>query len=161
MRGSSHRISGLGLGAAVAYAAPGEASAYIAGAAAYFGATAPDWMERPTWKEEGSWFTGGKRRVRKSLVEHRKWTHWAAPWAAALVVGVVMGMPPIWGFALGGLLHVFLDAMTPMGVPVLVPSRRRSLRLVTGTGTELSWLALTLCLIAASAYVLGAGLPGT
>lgn len=97
--------------------------------AAFFGATAPDWMEVAVW------FLG----KRASVIEHRTYTHWLPAWLALLVAswaaystGVIQpGYVPLagFGFAIGGLTHLICDIPNPTGIPVFHPTRRVSLNL--------------------------------
>src|SRR5690554_575474 len=89
--------------------------------AAYPGSTAPDWLEI--------------RIGSRTLIPHRTITHWLLPWLALLGVAAYMvALSPLagaalLGFALGGLSHWVGDFGTPMGVPVVNPTRRRSMNL--------------------------------
>ncbi|WP_018871491.1 metal-dependent hydrolase [Thioalkalivibrio sp. ALgr3] len=150
MKSTSHKIGGIALGSAILLALP-SGTGVIAAAGAYLGSTAPDALEIPRWKEEGFW-PWSRRRVRQSAVPHRTVTHWLPAWVLLALVGGFQGWPILWGFALGGLLHVTLDWLTPMGIPVWRPDVRHSLRRVTGSGSELLWLA------GVSAAIVGTGL---
>ncbi|WP_018949074.1 metal-dependent hydrolase [Thioalkalivibrio sp. ALMg11] len=150
MKSSSHKLGGIALGGAILAALP-SGTGVVAAVAAYLGSTAPDALEIPRWKEEGFW-PWSRRRVRHSAVPHRTATHWLAAWVLLALAGVIQGWPVLWGFALGGLLHVTLDWLTPMGIPVWRPDVRHSLRRVSGPGTELLWL------VAVSAAMVGTGL---
>lgn len=106
------------------------------------GATAPDWLE-----------------IRKSngatVIRHRTWTHWLPLWIILLAFGLSQGtinhlsntpilidiseyintdIPnyvsyAIIGFSIGGLLHLATDLPNPMGIPILTPYHRFSLKL--------------------------------
>ncbi len=99
------------------------------------GGTAPDWME-----------------IRKSnggtVIRHRTITHWLPLWLCAFffVLGILTknsNLYDIWnfdiisshfwaflfGFSIGGLLHLLVDIPNPMGIPILTPNRRFSLKL--------------------------------
>lgn len=62
-----------------------------------------------------------------TLVPHRSLTHW--PWAyAAAIVAARMLIPAPWnllvmGAALGALLHLAIDAVSPHGIPWISPFR--------------------------------------
>lgn len=98
------------------------------------GGTAPDWMEirKPN---------GG------TVIRHRTVTHWLPIWLALffLTLGIVQKNPTVMdlihfdipvfvtsfflGFSIGGLLHLLVDIPNPMGIPILTPYRRFSLKL--------------------------------
>lgn len=63
-----------------------------------------------------------------SVIPHRTLTHWLSFWMLALVALITQPMSPgvflFQGFSLGCVLHILLDAMTPMGVPVFWPTYR-------------------------------------
>ncbi len=71
------------------------------------GATAPDWLE---WVLKAC----GQR------IRHRTVTHYVSTWCFGLLFGLMIwdfhGI--ITAFCLGGLLHVFTDALTVSGVPL-------------------------------------------
>lgn len=108
-----------------------------------FGATAPDWME--IRKKSGG-----------TVIVHRTWTHWLPLWILLLMFGCsqisqnpILGMDTVTkplfdylniglnhiiasgiiGFSLGGLLHLLVDIPNPMGIPILTPYSRFSLKL--------------------------------
>lgn len=120
MTKTSHLISGWVAAGAVCALSPALPSSIMLAMSVgiVLGSTAPDWMEI-------SWWSGTKRF---SLIPHRTITHWTALWVIFLIVAlfeldrshgaVSYGVS---GFAAGGLLHCFLDATTPMGVPMLNP----------------------------------------
>lgn len=89
--------------------------------AGMFGGTAPDWLERAWWRPgHHLWIT------------HRTWTHWGVAWIALLVysfnaLGHNVAAPVFFGFAAGGVMHLFSDWPNPMGVPWIF--RRHSLNL--------------------------------
>ncbi|MHB1666149.1 metal-dependent hydrolase [Thiomonas sp.] len=126
MTKTGHQLTGLGT-AAIALALVdlrgGHMLAWLGSTAAFFGATAPDWLEAPY---------GWARRKRLSLIPHRTITHWLPLWVLLLGLGVAYGRSPpgamAMGFALGGLVHLAMDVPNPMGIPVFVPNQRVSLR---------------------------------
>lgn len=130
MTGPGHKLFGMGLAVAVgSVLAPhlGLVASGVLIAAAYPGTTAPDWLE----------ISIGSRR----LIPHRTVTHWLMPWLTLLGISLFLASnhllagAALGGFALGGLSHWFGDLGTPMGVPVLHPARRVSVRLWrTGRG---------------------------
>lgn len=88
------------------------------------GAKAPDWLEIRTWV----------RGVRLSVIPHRTITHTWWLWvlfAALSWLGLEsMVAQIVLAFAAACLLHIGMDALTPMGVPLLNPfGRRRRLNL--------------------------------
>ena len=115
---------GVGLAAAVAAYALGVPA--VISACSYFGASAPDWMEVP-WKSN---------EHRLSMIPHRTLTHWPVPWFVLVLYALLL--PPdavllshvLIGFSAGSLLHILMDSMTPMGVPVFVPWRRYGFAMV-------------------------------
>lgn len=147
MTGRGHKLFGLGLAtASAACLSPfigGEAAlALVAGS--YPGTTAPDWMEVRI---------GGFR-----LIPHRTITHWLLLWVALGAVGVWLMQSSLLpgalltGFALGGFSHWLGDFGTPMGVPVLHPTRRKTLGLWgTGKGEYkpilLAWALAAACVL--------------
>jgi len=92
-------------------------------------AALPDSMEIKWWRAG----------TRHSIIPHRTLTHWLAPWCMAafwsawvlrnhtinLYVAALLT-----GVASGAIGHIMMDWLTPMGVPILSPTRRRSLHLV-------------------------------
>lgn len=115
MKKITHHLSGLGL-AAVCYTT-GAPVDFCCGIA--FGSTAPDWMELPWWIDG----------IRISVIPHRTITHWLLLWLAGLLISTIYPDSDLSdlakGFFLGGILHVCLDAVTPMGVPLIFPKRIR------------------------------------
>lgn len=118
---------GVGLGAALAAIGIGtlwfsSANPVFLGIAAFFGSTAPDWLEVPQ---------GWDGRKRLSLIPHRTWTHWWPLWLAAtlwsLGVGSQAAHPLLLAFCLGAWWHLAMDAPNPMGLPVWSPYRNKSL----------------------------------
>lgn len=92
------------------------------------GATAPDWLELPFLRGEDL----HGRPLRLSVIPHRTLTHWVPLWLLLLAGGLwqaaqLPGSLAV-GFAVGGLTHLLMDVPNPMGVPLWVPWRRKSLR---------------------------------
>lgn len=88
------------------------------------GSTAPDWLEIPSWQKDGA---------RKSVIPHRSITHWVAMWSFLLSLAALWPSQHVIkyilaGFAFGGLMHCLLDGCTPMGVPTVLPWRRKKSR---------------------------------
>jgi hypothetical protein len=113
-------------------------SGALALVAGIVGATAPDWLEVAWWT-----------RARRLWITHRTLTHWGIGWAALLAfsyhfLGRHPAAPVAFGFACGGLMHLFADWPNPLGVPWIVG--RHSLRLWTSGHCDLiivaaSWAA--------------------
>jgi len=93
------------------------------------GARGPDRLELPVWDR--------RKNVRRSLIPHRTLTHWPPLWL--LIVWFFGGLREIasdiliyeiscvgFGFGLSGLLHLCMDVMTPMGIPLLKPFGQRT-----------------------------------
>lgn len=79
------------------------------------GGKAPDWLELPLWN--------GQARI----IPHRRVTHWVFGWILILGASTLLTAPAglaVTGFAIGSLVHLLGDMMTPMGVPVLHPWNR-------------------------------------
>ena len=135
-----HHVSGLLVGAAaMPWIASDSVGALCLMFGVYTGATAPDWLE-VAWRDRA-----GKR---KSLIPHRRITHWLSAWIVA-IFAVIFAMDvrnAFWcaalGFACGGLLHLLCDIPNPMGVPVFHPWKRSSLML--WKSGEYEWLLLPL-----------------
>ena len=100
------------------------AQAFAVGAVA--GSVAPDLLEVPM-------FVPGTGK-RLSVIPHRTWTHYAPFWGALLAAVPLLAWPfpalavAALGGALGGLLHLAMDVMTPMGLPVSWPPTRSARR---------------------------------
>ena len=87
----------------------------------YLGAGAPDWLEV-------SWYDV-QRRCRASLIEHRTWTHWLPAWILLISYAwyeaqTESGFWILFGFAVGGLVHLLVDWPNPTGIPIMTPLRR-------------------------------------
>jgi len=145
LTGRGHRLMGMGVAAGaapwVAMTLGGPATMAFC-AAALPGSTAPDWLEGRV---------GGR-----TLIPHRTITHLPWPWGLALLAGFALvrtdpfAGAALMGFAAGALTHWLGDLGTPMGVPVLRPSRRVSLRLWR-TGQGETRLVLAVWILAALA----------
>lgn len=140
-----HRLTGVGSGALAAGIVLSLTQNPVYAAAAsvvgFAGATAPDWMEIP-W--------GGLFGKRHSVIPHRTWTHWLFPWAAFLVLAashpLLANTVPgalLLAFCIGGLTHLSMDLPNPMGIPILHPRRRKSLRLWSSGKNEPALIVLT------------------
>lgn len=97
------------------------------GAAAFPGATAPDWLEIAHAKEgqDGRWH-------RSSIIPHRTITHWWPLWFFPLLAAAIMlgdsshkwaaGLATaVLGFCAGGLSHLICDIPDPTGIPISSP----------------------------------------
>lgn len=139
---SVHRASGCCLAlllGALYYNRTGMESAIAIGVGALTGSSLPDQMEI-AWYVGGSkksgWFGRREEGVRHSLIPHRTITHWLLLWCCLTVAAVAylamqktMAALFLAGLTLSGLLHVCLDARTPMGVPWMHPYKRTPARL--------------------------------
>lgn len=117
MKTVTHRLAGIVLAVAVI----SHAGDYFMAAGIVAGATAPDWMEMPKWSDG----------MRRSVIPHRTVTHWFLPWVAVFLYSMMhegAHWALITGFTAGAMLHIAMDAMTPMGVPILNPFSRRSFK---------------------------------
>lgn len=142
MMAGSHVVMGAALWAVTAKLGGGVPGDPQALAAAALGALLPDIDHPQSW-------AGRKMRVvsvpLSLLVGHRGITHSALAVAACLAVLVVMGTgwlaAPV---AVGYLSHLLADGLTPSGVPLLWPSRRRfTLNLCrTGSVVEIALVAI-------------------
>lgn len=125
-----HVATGVALAViGLAWCGGGDAAqAFVVGAVA--GSVAPDLLEVPVFVP-GFGF-GARKRL--SLIPHRTWTHWWPFWLVPLAVALVAAWPRpsaaalALGFGLGGLLHLAMDLMTPMGLPVTWPPTRAARR---------------------------------
>jgi len=121
---SVHYVAGVAVGAAVAYTAQGLFTSWqlaLIVLGCLWGSSAPDWMEISGW----TWW--GRRY---SLIPHREITHWLLGWVLCTAYVVMRARESgdfYWyigmGFCIGALVHVLMDALTPMGVPLLLPFR--------------------------------------
>lgn len=140
MTGKGHSWTGIAVSAAM-YKFSFDFGFYpiVAVAAFLVGVTAPDWLEM---RKSG----GG------TVIKHRTITHWLPIWIIMFAVSFwfnqidskyfsFMGLFSLnqtasmfiqsffLGFSLGGLLHLLTDIPNPMGIPILTPNKRFSLKL--------------------------------
>ena len=149
MSKTGHILTGLAL-AAVAYHCAPKAPA-IAGAA-IVGALLPDAAEGVV----GWW---GEARM--SIIPHRTLTHWLYLYVAVIFAAhrfAPMTQEILIGLCAGALLHIALDAFSPMGIPLGSPFGERTSigggsLYHTGTLSELP-LLLGVALIAAAFFIL-------
>jgi inner membrane protein len=104
-----------------------------------FGSTAPDWMEM-------------RRKSGGTIITHRTWTHWTPLWVFPLLILLYqydsIGLKSVIeisfynetfinsyvssfliGFLFGGVIHLLVDLPNPLGIPILTPYNRFSLKL--------------------------------
>lgn len=142
MTKTGHYLTGIG-GSLLAFSSSAYFGGYEAVSAVFvfLGVTAPDWMEvRLLTTDDGN---------RVSIIPHRRVTHWMLGWV--LLLSLAINLLPsfegscLLGFSIGGLLHVLTDFPNPMGVPVLHPWSRSSLRWWASGKRE--WLIVLGCAI--------------
>lgn len=177
MSKTGHAVTALALAAAAVV--PERNAAHIAFAiGVMLGASGPDFLEFVyAWRRDG-W--GGRGDERLSLIPHRTLTHSPFLWLAVVLVaarfgptpidvlGVVVAVPitlVIAGFAASCLLHIAIDLLSPMGIPLLSPfgsrtsvgwSRNRSGRshcYTTGAASEIPIMGLVIAAAAAWCFV--------
>lgn len=120
MKTVTHRIAGIALAAAII----AQTDDYFLAAGVVVGATAPDWLE----------ISKRVNGIRHSVIPHRTVTHWFLPWVTVLLYSIMFEgahWSLVSGFAIGGLLHISMDAATPMGVPLLNPFANRKKKVLT------------------------------
>lgn len=124
-----HIATGIALASiGLAWGGGDLAQAFAVGAV--MGSVAPDLLEIPVY------VLGTGNRL--SVIPHRTWTHYWPFWGALLAAVPLLAWPlpvlavAVLGGALGGMLHLGLDVLTPMGLPVSWPptrtAKRKSLR---------------------------------
>lgn len=96
---------------------------------------------------------------RMTIIPHRTWTHWPWPWAAIMFASALLAWPwsgLIGGAACGALLHLLIDALSPHGIPLLLPTRAIRNRFAVYTSRTMSeWrLVGPMTALAAAAVVL-------
>ncbi|MBQ9405949.1 MAG: metal-dependent hydrolase [Desulfovibrio sp.] len=140
MKWITHQIGAVSLGLAWHLPLPGLAAICA-------GAVLPDMLDM---RIAGLAATrAGRQRLFNAV--HRGGTHWMGWWLALWIGALsVSGLPDMLrelalGLGLGGLSHVFLDMLTPAGVPLLPHARRPAVSLkicATGSLGEYCILAL-------------------
>jgi inner membrane protein len=146
---NGHALTALALATVIFAAEPTMAGA-VTGVGAVVGASFPDSLECP------SFYNG----PRDSLIPHRSLTHFAPLWLLVILVAHHLSMPwwahaLVLGVALAALLHIAVDAASPMGVPLLHPFRRHRLARPwyrTGTASEFPVIALFLVVAGGALY---------
>ncbi len=125
MTKTGHQMTGVGAALAavglIGSAYPGQ-NLFLIAVLAFFGSSAPDWLEIPQ---------GWQGRKRLSVIPHRTWTHWWPVWTGATLFGLgvftAVPHPFVLAFTLGVWLHLLMDIPNPMGLPLWSPWRRVSL----------------------------------
>lgn len=153
MSPNGHKLTGAALAFALGYIEHQQGNvmeAALVAAGALFGARAPDWTEIARWEN-------GRRY---SLIPHRGPTHWPGVWIIGLVLAILYLPSPYVdiakGFCASALLHLFMDVMTPMGIPLWNPftKKRFSLKMYkTGVGSS-EWTLVVLCWFGAGSIFL-------
>ena len=104
-------------------------------ALAILGSTAPDWTEDLF-----------------GIHEHRGITHYLVIWFTALIITFTLFLNhtplslELLSFTYGGITHLFLDALTPSGIPIYGKNRIRIGGLIK-TGKPSEWIFLALLII--------------
>ena len=153
MSKGGHYFANLCVASALVASSPSVEMALTA-VATVLASSAPDQLEGVYYWSRASIFLGG-RSARLSLVPHRTLTHWPIAWLIALVGctlllnGMHDAIGPRWffalgrGVALGALVHLALDAFSPMGIPMLQPfGPRRNIATIYTTGSVRELLLL-------------------
>jgi inner membrane protein len=139
MSKSGHAITAFALGSVIFAAQPTIAGALTA-VGAIVGASVPDSLEIPEWE-------GGQRR---SVIPHRTLTHWLPVWFLCALLAEHIAAPwshLLFGLALSAALHILIDSLSPMGIPIVNPFRRQPLRNAvyrTGKASELPFIIVSL-----------------
>lgn len=152
MMAGSHIAVGAALWAVTARAAGLEAAEPQALGAAALGALLPDIDHPQSW-------AGRKMRVvsipLSMLVGHRGVTHSALAILGCLALLAVMGVgwlaAPV---VVGYLSHLLADSLTPSGVPLLWPNKRRFSLNLCRTGSVVE-IALVAAIVAAGGWAAG------
>jgi len=139
MTGKGHTWVGIVCSiAAYKFAKEHDAVPFIVAISTIFGATAPDWLE--IRKKSGG-----------TVIKHRTITHYLPIWVVMFILSlgyitqnemITNNFPIIpnnivinyllsflLGFSFGGLLHLLTDLPNPMGIPIIAPNVRFSLKL--------------------------------
>lgn len=120
---TGHRLTGISAGVLVACAfwSTYQGIALAAIPCAYFGGTAPDWLEIAHAEYSEKYH----RWMRKSVIPHRTITHWWPLWLISTLVAFygTHGFLQIGliGFLSGGWMHLLMDIPNPTGIPILTP----------------------------------------
>jgi inner membrane protein len=93
------------------------------------GGRGPDRLEAPVFDR--------RKKIRRSLIPHRTLTHWPPLWiimalffhwlsGVATDVLIFEAAHVGYGFCLSSLLHLAMDVLTPMGIPLIKPFGQRT-----------------------------------
>lgn len=140
MKRITHFASGAALGAVLA---PDMYSATCC----LLGSLAPDWLDKAV--SLGNW-----QRWEKI---HRTWSHTLMWWGLFIgILSIVHVLPPLvfrclFFFGTGALLHLALDSLNPMGIPIFPKTRRFSFNIVkTGSWGDYMIAAISVAIVATS-----------
>jgi membrane-bound metal-dependent hydrolase YbcI (DUF457 family) len=114
------------------------------------GARGPDRLEIPSFNR--------KTKTRHSIISHRTLTHWPPLWVALTYICwsallsshdfLIYSMSSVAvGFCAAGWLHLTMDIMTPMGIPLLTPFGTRFSFELYRTSHSGEWLCILLFLL--------------
>lgn len=145
MMAGSHMVMGAALWAITAKLGGGHPAEPAALAAAAFGSLLPDIDHPQSW-------AGRKMRVvsvpLSMLVGHRGVTHSALAVVGCLAVLMMLGTGWIAApVVIGYLSHLVADGMTPSGVPLLWPSKRRFTLNLCRTGSLAEMLVVAVVVL--------------
>ncbi|TQV63771.1 MAG: hypothetical protein FNT29_06450 [Halothiobacillaceae bacterium] len=106
---------------------------------ALMGGRAPDWME----------FNRAPGGGRRALIPHRTLTHWPPLWLGLGLLGLHLAPSAAMdmactGFVMAALLHLLMDFLTPMGIPLWSPfGKRHAFGLYSsGSMSEAPWVVV-------------------
>lgn len=122
-----------------------------AGFLAFWGATAPDWLEIAHAEKD---YNGKWSRV--SVIPHRTFTHWLPLWVVP-TIGILWLLPNgaaimqhpaegevmalLLGFLVGGISHLLCDIPNPTGIPVLLPGKKHRISFrLWRSGSGFEWI---------------------
>lgn len=150
-----HRWIGIAFGWIAAYVSLlyhlSPMAAFLSALAAFWGSTAPDWLEVAKAVRRRRYVFGLFAKDtwnRQSLIPHRTITHWALLWIPVFAWSVfsLQSRPAIFhallfGFSMGALGHLLCDWPNPTGIPLLTPfaRSRKSLHLWR-SGDRREWM---------------------
>jgi inner membrane protein len=138
MTKTGHRATALALGVAgIIYLGMPNGIGWLIGC--IFGASAPDYLE---------FHYGEGPRGHRTLFVHRTWTHQPFFWVAAIAAYLHYEFRHtayhygVLGWLYSALLHLCMDFLTPMGIPLGFPwSKRTSLHLYRTGKSEIPFIA--------------------
>jgi membrane-bound metal-dependent hydrolase YbcI (DUF457 family) len=150
MTKSGHRATALALGAAgLIYLGIPNGIGWLIGC--LFGASAPDYLEV---------HYGGSGPGQKTFLRHRTWTHQPLLWIACIIAYAHLELQStpyhfgVLAWFCSALLHLCMDATTPLGIPLGFPwSKRTSLNLYTPGTSEMPLILLVWGICLAPFYV--------